>query len=522
MIKNLKKQEFLPVLIFTVIFVASLYLKLIPVLNYNFPFTMDQARDMLDIRHIVELRKPTLIGPTTSINGVFLGPFYYYFNLTPYVISGGDPAALTYWNIAWYMIAGISIFLYFYKKDKHFSIISSSIFLMAPAFFYSSRYFWSANPMPYMTTFYILSFINFLNKTTALNAALVGLIAGLSMQIEAAFAVLFLPFFLLFSGFKRVPLKSSISALSVFGLTLIPQVFFEIRHGFNMTKTFLIEVTGNSQILGDKLELKEVFINHLATFIEFSSGQFEISKAAQTILLLFSVCYLSYRSFHKKLNSISNNLFLLCISFVVMAFAFYMFYSHPLKGWYLLGLRVFYVFIIAVFLSELFKIKGQILKILIILLLVWTFIATFSDQSKFIFKSETDRSSDKSALRNEIEAIDWVYEKARGQGFKAYNYIPSVYDFPYQYLYWWYGTKKYGYQPEVLTYLDDVPEYIKDNDRFFKAKRRTKDSTTFLIYEPDENIKRLHAWLGDFTYLCTIEKHTYPWGTIVELRRPCN
>ena len=64
-----------------------------PVLNYNFPFTMDQSRDMLDIRQIVVSLHPTLIGPTTSINGVFLGPFYYYFNVIPYFLSGGDPAS---------------------------------------------------------------------------------------------------------------------------------------------------------------------------------------------------------------------------------------------------------------------------------------------------------------------------------------------------------------------------------------------------------------------------------------------
>ena len=81
-----------------IIFLISTYLKLAPILNNNFPFTMDQARDMLDIREIAVGFHPVLIGPTTSINGVFLGPFYYYFNLIPFIISGGDPAFLVYWS----------------------------------------------------------------------------------------------------------------------------------------------------------------------------------------------------------------------------------------------------------------------------------------------------------------------------------------------------------------------------------------------------------------------------------------
>ena len=39
---------------------------------------------------------------------------------------------------------------------------------------------------------------------------------------------------------------------------------------------------------------------------------------------------------------------------------------------------------------------------------------------------------DPSLYKNEISAIDYVY-----------TYLPSVYDYPYQYLFWWYGQKKY-------------------------------------------------------------------------------
>jgi hypothetical protein len=507
--------------VFTVVFLVSFYLKLFPVLNNNFPFTMDQARDMLDIRHIVEEKKPALIGPTTSINGVFLGPFYYYFNLPPYIISGGDPAYLTYWNVLWYMISGVALLAYFYGKDKSLSVISSAVFLMAPAFFYSSRYFWSANPMPYMTTFYILALLNFLNKTSALNGAIVGLIAGLSMQVEAAFGVLFLPFFILFSLIKRLPLKSVTASIAAFGLTVLPQLIFELRHGFIMTKTFFGELSGNSQILGDKLGPGEVFLSHLVTFTDFSSGQFEIPALASGILLLISISFLTFKSFTKKLEVTSNNLFLVCVFFVVFAFAFYMLYPHPLKGWYLLGLRVFYLLIISVFLNELFKIKFPLFKVLVLLFLGWSFTTTYLNQERFLPSAADERSTDKSNLRNELEAIDWVYQKAEGKGFKAYNYIPSVYDFPYQYLYWWYGGNKYGYHPETVTYLDNVPEYIKDNDKFYTKKKPSDGSFIFLIYEPDENQDRLAAWLGNFTKYCTKERKIYLWGTTVEYREPC-
>jgi len=52
----------------------------------NFAFTIDQARDILFIRQIANFH-PVLVGPTTSINGVFLGPFWYYFNLPAFIFS---------------------------------------------------------------------------------------------------------------------------------------------------------------------------------------------------------------------------------------------------------------------------------------------------------------------------------------------------------------------------------------------------------------------------------------------------
>lgn len=522
-LKSLVYSKKLAWLVFFIVLAISLYLKVLPVLNYNFPFTMDQARDMLDIRHIIELRNPTLIGPTTSINGVFLGPFYYYFNLLPYIVSGGDPAALTYWNILWYAIGAGLLFWFFYKKDIVFALVGSVIYMMAPAFFYSSRFFWNANPMPYMTVFYILSLFSFFRKQSYLGAAILGLIAGLSMQVEAAFGVIFLPFFLVFGIIYRAKLKFLAVGLATFGLTLVPQILFELRNNFVMSKTFLSEISGASQILGEKLPIGKVFENHLNTYIDFCNQILELPYNLSSILVGVSFGYLLYLAIKKILDKEYRLLFMICSGFILFSFSFYMLYHYPIKGWYLLGLRVPYIILIALFLTNIFNIKkyGYIFKSGIIVLLALSFFLTYTDQSRFILKDQ-ERSGDKSTLRNELEAIDWVYQKAGGQGFKAFNYIPSVYDYPYQYLYWWHGTNKYGYQPETLSYLEGVPEYIDDNDQFYNLKKPAgEDPLIFLIYEKDENLDRRAAWLGNFTKFCTVEKVDYSWETTVEMRKAC-
>jgi len=99
--------------------VFSSFVRIIEVSNNNFAFTMDQARDVLDIRHMVVSKVPKIVGPTTSINGVFLGPFWYYFNFPAFIFGTGNPAFLVYWNIFWYQLTGLIIWLYFNKKIKY-------------------------------------------------------------------------------------------------------------------------------------------------------------------------------------------------------------------------------------------------------------------------------------------------------------------------------------------------------------------------------------------------------------------
>ena len=63
------------------IIIFSGIIRYLQVRNYNSPFTYDQARDMLDLRVIAGFHSIQVPGPTTSITGLNLGPFYYYFNL---------------------------------------------------------------------------------------------------------------------------------------------------------------------------------------------------------------------------------------------------------------------------------------------------------------------------------------------------------------------------------------------------------------------------------------------------------
>ena len=61
-------KEKLLILIFGLVFFSSAVIRFEQTKNGQFPFTYDQARDMLDIRVLGEFKDLWVMGPTTSIN----------------------------------------------------------------------------------------------------------------------------------------------------------------------------------------------------------------------------------------------------------------------------------------------------------------------------------------------------------------------------------------------------------------------------------------------------------------------
>ena len=59
-------------------------------------FYYDQGRDAKVIWRLWHEGRPFLIGPVTGLQGIFLGPFYYYLIAPFYLISGGNPALPAY------------------------------------------------------------------------------------------------------------------------------------------------------------------------------------------------------------------------------------------------------------------------------------------------------------------------------------------------------------------------------------------------------------------------------------------
>lgn len=494
-------------IIFGIILIVSGVIRFLQTKNYNTAFTFDQSRDLLDIRALGEFTDLAVLGPTTSINGLRLGPFYYYINLPAYWIGQGNPQALVFWNIILFLFTGAFIFWFFRKRNILLGFLTGVLFLTAPQMFNLTRYYWNANMATYLSVYYFLALWNFLDKKDKKAVLYLGITSALLTQFEAAFGIVCLLF-----SIAVIVLNKKTNTWKSFLVGSIPwflpQILLEIKNKFQMSKLLLGVFSGSNDVLGERLEISEAIVSHFETIVKFFEGQIIAPPGWGLILLLLSIALIVIN----KKYRIKGIYF---ISFIIFAFLFYTaIYHHPLKSWYLESLRVWYCFVVAIGISNINKFKNLAVLVIGIFLLRNIFLV-IKDQRQFIGLKFSD---DPKNLNNLIVNLDWVYAKMNGDGFKAYNYVPEVYDYPNQYLYWWYGNKKYGYMPEKVSYsLEEVPEYIRTQKIFYKNSRPAQDKLA-LIYETKSSYI---GWLNQFNDYCTTEKWETGWRTTIEIREKC-
>lgn len=292
-----------------------------------------------------------------------------------------------------------------------------------------------------------------------------------------------------------------------------------------MSKLFIGEITGRGEMLGEKITLAERATQRWDHFrsLLFQSSHLPPNYLPYLLvagLIVFIYIFLKIRN---KARSTEFEIWSLSFYFIIFTAIFYLLFPQSLKIWYTLGLSVPIVIFFGSFLNYLNENKRILLKaigIVVICLMVYYSVKSQVDYTRDVASKQSD---DRSNMRNEIAALDWIYENADDSGFNVYSYLPSVYDYPYNHLFWWYGASRYGYHPNETAYLPGQPEYIRDVDKLWSKKRPVDEKNlTFLIIEKDvEFPSRTLAWLGNFSKLCTVKEYTFPWHTIVKMMSPC-
>ena len=504
-------------LILVLFFIASLIFRLFNVSNFNFAFTIDQARDMLMIRQIAVGHDPVFIGPVTSLNGVYLGPFWFYFNLLPFLFGGGDPTYLVYWLIFFFHLSALIFFLYFRKINYLFAFWGSLFLLVSPRFFELTSYSLNANATPIFVVLFLVALDHTLRSTKTRPMFFLGFLAGIGLQIEAAFGILLLPLALLWSIFKKK--KGYLKFLFGFLLTLTPQLLFEIKHRFQMTRTFISVFTGQSTILGDRLDLPAKFADRWEQYFKMLLSSLPAGIAPW--LFTLSLIFIFFLIIRNRTGFKSTPTLGFSLSLIVLSLILYLVYPYGLKGWWMTNLTGPYLLIMASSLALLGQTKKFIARLLSVIFLIYLIFVSFRFYQDRLHQKLTTRTADRALLLNQLDAIDWTYHEASGSGFRTYVFTPAVYDLNYQYLYWWYGLGKYGYLPDKVTYQDDVPEYIENKAAYWTNPRPFSGLTFLLLETYPQFVDREVDWRQRYLKLCKTKDVRLTGAIVVEKVTTC-
>lgn len=468
-------------LVLYLIIVLGALLRLQGVLTNSFAFTFDVGRDMLALWNIVYVHKIPLIGATTGLPGVFYGPWWYYMLSIPYFLFSGNPQGIALTMSLIGILAIIAAFFVGRKAGGNFLGLCFSAFIaVSPVLISLSSQIWNPNiaPLFVILIIYVLTKIfSFNKKNNQKYYFLLGLLLALNIDFEIVFGILLLLgvfISLILINYKNISFKSMAILISGGLIIFAPRMLFELRHQFIMTKSFISFLTTSGDSSSDASSFFAIIINRVNIFFNlFNSTLAAENKTFGLLIIIFisAALLFFYKSAKKPVENLFKTSFIVLVTFLIGT----VFFSHDIWPHYLVGVPVFYILIFSCCLYLVSKrFTGLFMPIvaLIIFLINLNPIALAQNYNKPLWEG------DSSVYRNQLAVIDYVYKHANKKEFKYVVYTPPIYDFSYQYLFKWYGPKKYHYSPlsqSNLAYFILEPDLQYPSRLSDWLKQREKD-----------------------------------------------
>ncbi|MFH1832979.1 MAG: hypothetical protein ABH816_02320 [Candidatus Levyibacteriota bacterium] len=493
-------KKFLLLTLFILLFFIALFPRSVEVLNHNPIFGFDQGRDYLAVRSIVVDGKFTLIGAeigagSAGINGIFQGPFHYYFLAIPFIIFRGDPygGLLLMFLLS---IATVFFSLYFGKKMFGFfgGLMMALLVAVSPPLISQARFIWNSHQS---SLFVLLSFYftYYIREKKYKNIFLAAFFAGFIYNFEIAIAIPMCVAIFIYSVliFRFKQLKQYFFMILGFVLAFLPMIMFEARHGFIGFRgllNYILAPNRNSFPLDMGKQLMDHFNSFKYNFLGTFPGS-PIPLWMLALIIILPAIYFLITEKNKLLKSFIFYLFILLVS----SFFVFSFLKNAVWQFYLIELNFAYIVFFVYVIYSLFQRKAYyFLPIPLILSVIFLWQGTISAYK--ISKYDYSDYGGTEKMSGKLDAIDYIYKDAEGRSFGVFFFAPPIYTYPYDYLLVWYGKEKYSYLPY-----------------------HEKKGTFYLLIEPDSARLWYKGWLE--TVIKTgqiIETKTLPSGFIIQKR----
>jgi hypothetical protein len=132
------------------------------------------------------------------------------------------------------------------------------------------------------------------------------------------------------------------------------------------------------------------------------------------------------------------------------------FYPGGVQAWGLLDLTVIYCFLLGIILG--YFLNRPVLKMLSLAILAGLILISVTRMNE-IFRNEFQLAFGVDRIA-QASSVEYIFQDARKQQFNYVSLDKNQQRYDFDYLFWWYGAKKYGYQPssskqKIIYYILD-------------------------------------------------------------------
>ena len=467
----LKRNKYLIFLIIMAIGGRCLY-----PLTGSFSFVFDQGKDGLNALDLLVNHQPKLIGPWTSIPGLYFGPAWYYF-LGLFLCLGGLSPVAPIWGMIALGILQIILVYHYFGRTAATCVTAGTAWLMVTV---SA---WNPYPLPLITwCILILLRKTYQNRQLTLKrACFFGFWAGLGFHFSSAYAI-FYPVIILLCWFKQRLIISKNTILAViigFVLPFTPQLLFEIRHHWSETQAVFSYLRGGGEP-GDALSWAKVWNVISQTWGELRlsafpdliwPGQRDTPFLSGLFVVVWLVLFVYFIWQVKKKRCQLPPLW--CEAWLFILLPTFGFCFLHFNVWYVVGMLPAAVLIVSSVLEQ-FSTFWQITWCSALIL--GLFAVNYREFRTY------DLGRINTFYRQVARAWQTVKQASEGRNFALYTYRGDVYDFNYQYLIITDALRTGQPLPVEFIYRPGAPTYIDFKDRLIDDLPTQTGEPEYLFY----------------------------------------
>lgn len=415
-------------------------------------FWYDQGRDALVIWDLIYNHKFFLIGPTTGIEGIFRGPWYYWLITPFYFLGKGNPVWPAIFLAVTTVVASALSFV-LAKKIAGFKAGFLALVISSLSYNLVGSARWLSNPTPmFIISAGILFFVFRIIDGKKSAYLPLSFLLGLSMQFGSAAEVFYFPAIALFIFFHKKlwpGLMTIILSSILLTIPFAPQIVFDFRHDGILSKNI-------SKFFVDDQSFKLSFVDTILIRLPFYYDMFskKLFPMVQSVFIPFGLAAFLSILFRFKKMSLHESFLSLLFFMPLVGMLFF----HGNKGnvydYYFTGYYLVFVILFSVSLSQFFSKKIALAAYLIFLGIFLK--ENVIELSNYIKAGEGPYIT----LSSGIQAVDWVYKDASGTPFNTDAYVPPMIPYAYDYLFLWRGTMVHNALPkkELLPLLYTIQE----------------------------------------------------------------